>query len=79
MGWGEWKYSLRILSIGSKWRRLVSYARRPLYPFHKGIGGPQSQLDAGVGIEPSFHDCPACSQFTILAELSQPINRGLLT
>jgi hypothetical protein len=66
----EWRYGSTILSFGIKWRRMVSFTFRPLYPrenrarypLDKRFGGPQRGLDvveknlASAGIRsPAFN------------------------
>jgi hypothetical protein len=48
---GEWRYSSTILDLGTRWKRVVSFTlpplyprgKRPPYPLHRRLGGPQSQ------------------------------------
>jgi hypothetical protein len=48
---GEWRYSSNILDLGTRWRRVVSFTPRPLYPRGKSrqylldrrLGGSQSR------------------------------------
>jgi hypothetical protein len=48
---GEWRYSSTILDLGTRWRWVVSFMPRPLYPRRKSsgypmdrrLGGPQSR------------------------------------
>jgi hypothetical protein len=55
-----WKYNFTILDLGSRWRLVVSFTARPLYPLERAIGihwigsrvGPRDSLDAVSGIEP---------------------------
>jgi hypothetical protein len=53
---GEWRYTLRILDLGDRWRWVVSFTFRPLYPrgkspwypFDRKLGGLQSRSERGV-------------------------------
>jgi hypothetical protein len=48
---GEWRYSSAFLDLGTKWRGVVSFTPRPLYPrgknplhpLHRRLSGPQSR------------------------------------
>jgi hypothetical protein len=50
---GEWKYS--VLDLGTRWRQVISFTLRPLYPQRKSLwcpldrrlGGPQSRSGRG--------------------------------
>jgi hypothetical protein len=50
---GEWRYSSTILDFGSRWRRVISFTPRSLYPRGKSPGthrirgwvGPRAGLD----------------------------------
>jgi hypothetical protein len=50
---GEWRHSYTILDLGTRWRWVVSFTRRPLYPRGKSprysldrrLGGPQSRSE----------------------------------
>jgi hypothetical protein len=49
----EWRYSSTILDLGTRWRRVVSFTPRPLYPrgnrprypLYRRLGGPQSRSE----------------------------------
>jgi hypothetical protein len=51
----EWRYSSTILDLGTRWKRVVSFKPRPLYPpggictgthWIGGVVGPRAGLDA---------------------------------
>jgi hypothetical protein len=44
--YGEWKYSSTFLDLSTRWRRVVSFTARTLYPRYPSdsrVGGPQSR------------------------------------
>jgi hypothetical protein len=55
--WGSGSIAPRILDLGTRWRGVVSFAPRPLYPQGKNpwypldrrLGGPQSRFGQGGG------------------------------
>jgi hypothetical protein len=52
--YGEWRYSYTILDLVTKWRRVVNFTPRPVYPVERAPGahciggwvGPRAGLDA---------------------------------
>jgi hypothetical protein len=47
--WGEWRYSATFLDLGTRWRWIVSFTPRPLYPgthWIRGWASPRPGLDA---------------------------------
>jgi len=70
----------RILNLGARWRWVVSFTHRPLYPRGKNprypldrtLGGPQSRSGRGGSrreSKPNRPDRPAHSIVTILIQL----------
>jgi hypothetical protein len=58
--WGSWGTAPRILNVGTRWRWVVSFAPRPLYPrqsLDRRLGGPQNRSGRG-GEEKKIHYCP---------------------
>jgi hypothetical protein len=51
---GEWRYSSTILDLGTRWRRVVSFTSRPLYPRGKR---PQYPLDRKLVGPQSWSGC----------------------
>jgi len=63
----------RIFNLGTRWRWVVSFTPRPLYPrgkipcypFNRRLGGPQSRSGSGGEdknpCQESNPSCPACS------------------
>jgi hypothetical protein len=44
---GEWRYSSTILHLGTRWRWMVRFTPRPLYPWRKSSGCPFDRRMAG--------------------------------
>jgi len=63
--WGSGSTSARILDFGTRWRWVVSFMARPLYPQGKShwypldrrLSGPQSRSERG-GEEKNFEPLP---------------------
>jgi hypothetical protein len=63
--WGSGGIAPSILELGTKWRLVVSFTARPLYPqgkspwypFDRSLGGPQSRFGHG-GEEKNFQPLP---------------------
>jgi hypothetical protein len=50
MYWGGGIIAPRILNLGTRWRRMISFTARPLcprYPLNRRLGGPQSRNERG--------------------------------
>jgi hypothetical protein len=48
--WGSGGVALRIINIGTRWRRVASFTLRSLYlgyPLDRKLGGPQSRSGRG--------------------------------
>jgi hypothetical protein len=84
----EWRYSCTIFDLGTKWRWVVSFTLRPLYPwclFHRRLCGPHSRLRRrGVknkltlpGIKPQTVQPVGC-RYTNWATLAPSCLRGVV-
>jgi hypothetical protein len=70
--WGSVGTIPRILELGTRWRRVVSFTPRPLYaqgkspryPLMRRLGGPQSRYRTG-GEEKNSHPLPGLEPLII--------------
>jgi hypothetical protein len=64
--WGSGDIAPHILDLGTRWKRVVSFTSRPLYPqgknpwypLYRRLGGPQSRSGRG-GKEKNFKPMPS--------------------
>jgi hypothetical protein len=72
-GWGEWRYSSTVFDFSTRWRWMVSFSLRSLFPFDRRMGRPQS-LPGHYGeekncplpwIEPRFLNRPSNSMYCL--------------
>jgi hypothetical protein len=86
--WGSRGIAPRILDLGSRWRRVVSFTPRPLYsqgkspryPLDRRLGGPQSRSGRG-GEEKNSNPPPEIEHlnFDLPAEVDVNIYKYLNT
>jgi hypothetical protein len=77
--WGSEGIALRILDLGTKWKFVVSFTPRPLYPqgrspryqFDRRLGGPRAVLDAAVKRKIPSHRRESNPRIPIVQPVSQ--------
>jgi hypothetical protein len=70
--WGKWGMAPRIFDFSTRWRRVVSFTPRPLYPQGKSpwypldrrLRGPQSRSGRG-GEEKNFQSPPGIEPYNL--------------